>query len=197
MERQPVSWLTWTERVLASLVGLAVLAALVGLVGGFNAGFTVQVPADVLPELTSVHPDVLDPGAHLSADGTVGVEITDPSVGQSLALALGWMPALAMTVVALILLLRLVRDARRHGPFTTATVHRLRAVAVVALVGGPLGIAAEAVSNALLTRSVLSTGGDVAPHVTFEWLLLGLGFLAVAEVVRTGLALRSELDEVI
>lgn len=197
MERQPVSWLTWTERVLAALVALAALATLVGLVAGFSTGFTVQVPADVLPELTSVHPAVLDDGAHLSANGTVGVEIADPTVGQSLALALGWVPALAMTLVALVLLLRLVRDARRHGPFTTATVRRLRAVAVVALVGGPLGIAAEAWSNALLTRSVLSTGGDVAPHVTFEWLLLGLGFLAVAEVVRTGLAMRSELDEVI
>ena len=197
MEREPVSWLTWTERVLAALVALAAVATAVGLIAGFTTGFTVQVPADLLPEVTGAHPAALLDAATISPQGTVGVEIADPTVGQGLALALGWVPALAMAMVALVLLLRLVRDARRSGPFTGATVRRLRAVAVVALIGGPLGIAGQAGSTALLTRSVLRTGGDVAPHITFEWLLLGLGFLAVAEVVRTGIAMRDELDEVI
>ncbi len=198
MERRPVDWLMWTERALALAAVLLVAGGLVGAAAPFaGQGFTVQVPVSALAEVTAASPAGLADGAVLDPAGTVGVEIAEPTSAQAAALALGWVPTMTAAGIAVILLLRIVHDARRVGPFTPATVRRLRAIAVVSLVGGPVAIAATAISNGLLTDSVLRGASHPEVHVTFEWALLGLGFLALAEVVRTGQAMRHELDEVI
>jgi hypothetical protein len=98
-----------------------------------------------------------------------------------------------------VLLLGVLRRARRDDPFLPATVRRLRVLAIVVLVGGPVAFIVETIAamdlSARVTNRYLGAIFDLTPLGV--WLLVGFGFLAIAEVVNRGRAMRAELASVI
>ncbi|MFF5229175.1 DUF2975 domain-containing protein [Dactylosporangium sp. NPDC000521] len=153
------------------------------------AGAGVAIPPDAV---TGLRPGVrLDPGAG------VHVVVDDPSAAQ-----VGWhaarsLPWFVIVVFALVMLLLVVRTARRGDPFAAANVRRLRAVGWVVLLGSLAAFEIELFAGLQLSRAVvaepLSTGADLP----LLWCLSGAGFLALGEVIQRGRALQAELAEVI
>lgn len=193
--RRP-DWLAELQAVITC--GLVILAVVTA--GGTAATLnddqiTVAVPAEGLGT-----PDGLPPEVTLATHGTVDVTLSDPTTGQLVASLLTALPSLLLVAAALGLLLAIVRRARRDHPFRSATVRRLRGLALVVLVGGPLAVAVEAFALLNLSTRLTADGGfrtslDLS-HLG-PWILTGFGLLAVAEIVNRGRALRAELDTVI
>jgi hypothetical protein len=105
------------------------------------------------------------------------------------------------TIPMLVLARRLIGQAMRGDPFTPAMVRRLRVLGAVVLVGGALSEAAQyAAADALLRISLppeLLPWAQPNVRITLWWIMPGLILLAIAEVVKRGVALRAELDGVI
>jgi hypothetical protein len=192
-----VDWLAWTRTALAVVLAFVILGGGVNLVTGVMSPVTVAVPVDVLPGVAGAVTDGLVAGTALDGDGTIDVVVDDPTAGQVIWSLASWVPAGAIGIATLFLLLYLVRDVRRVGAFNDSTVRRLRTIGLISLIGGPLSMALDAASSAYLARSVLTSASDVLGDITLDWLVTGLGFLALSQVMRIGLEMRRELDEVI
>lgn len=192
-----VDWLAWTRTALAVVLAFVIVGGGVTLVTTARSPITVAVPLEVLPAVSGAATDGLVTGTELDTHGTVDVVVDDPTPGQVIWSLASSLPTAAIGVATLVLLLLLVRDARRVGAFNDSTVRRLRAIGLIALIGGPVAIALDAASSAYLARSVLTSGSEVIGDITLDWLVVGLGFLALSQVMRSGLAMRHELDEVI
>lgn len=191
---------------LRELQGLTVLVGVVAVVGSAvrvgmptlgDAGVPVDLRARSLDGLTGRHPEVS--GVTIEADGTVEAVIGNPSGHQVLLSVLTWMPTVVLVIAVLALLFRILRDARRGDPFTTRTVRRLRILAVVSIVGGEVAAITESLCGMSLVGTVLPGSGGLYGVLTlpFGWLFAGIAFLAIAELIRRGRALRDELAEVI
>jgi hypothetical protein len=115
-----------------------------------------------------------------------------PTLGQRLLWTATSLPTVLVIAAILVLLLRIVREARRTDPFTPVTVRRLRTLALVAIVGGYAASFGQILATWLLTDGARATGSLPA-----SWVLVGFGVLAVSEVVGRGCALRAELETVI
>jgi Protein of unknown function (DUF2975) len=202
-------WLGPLQALLTAGVALAGLNLAVQLVALARTGqVTVQVPTGyrLAPGPDGVPPDVLiDPG------GTFQTYIREPTTTQTLLFELTRLPTLVAFLLTLALVWHLVRKARQQEPFTAATVRRLRMLAVAVMASQILaGLAEDGARTALLA--------SVAPHAVMPplsastlwwwllaglghlaspWLLLGFGFLAVAELINRGQRMRTELAEVI
>lgn len=192
-----VNWLAWTRTALAVVLAFVIVGCGVMLVTAVVSPVTIAVPVDVLPAVAGAATDGLVAGTEFDAHGTIDVLVADPTPGQVFWSLQSWLPTGAIGIATLVLLLLLVRDARRTGAFTAATVRRLRTIGLIALIGGPVAMALDAASSAYLARSVLASASDVIGDFTLDWLVVGLGFLALSQVMRSGLAMRHELDEVI
>jgi Protein of unknown function (DUF2975) len=184
--------LTFVLVVMAVLGGLTVIALVTG------DSLVAQVPTSAVAGVAGATGD-LRPGVVTDPHGTVDILVRNPDAGQLVDKALISMPTYLITVTVLVLLLGVLRRARRDNPFLPATVRRLRVIAVVVLVGGQLAFTIETVAamdlSARVTNKHMGTIFDVTPVGT--WLLLGFGFFAIAEVVNRGRAMRAELDSVI
>jgi hypothetical protein len=108
-----------------------------------------------------------------------------------------WFALIPMLVLAR----RLITGVINADPFTLRTVHRLRVLAAVVLVGGVASELTSYVTARILLNSAVhgDMRGWASPdvHPTLWWLIPGLVLLAFAEVVRRGCTLRDELDTVI
>jgi Protein of unknown function (DUF2975) len=111
---------------------------------------------------------------------------------------------LAFTIVALPLLVvarRLVTRTIEEDPFTPTMVRRLRNLGLAVLLGGMVSETVEYLCGYLLMRISLphDLAGPVQPdvHLTGWWLMPGFILLAIAQVMRRGVAMRAELDTVI
>ncbi|MEE6261479.1 DUF2975 domain-containing protein [Plantactinospora sonchi] len=192
--RRP-DWLAELQAVITcGLVALAVISVASTVSTLNDDQIMVALPTGLLAA-----PDGLGPGVTLAAHGTVDVTLSDPTAGQLVASLLTVLPSCLVAATVLGLLLSTVRRARRDQPFRGAIVRRLRALALVVLIGGPLAATAEAIA-ALSLSSRFTDGGfssvlDLAP--LGPWVLTGFGLLAIAEIVNRGRALRAELDTVV
>jgi hypothetical protein len=141
----------------------------------------------------------LRPGAEVTGGSQVEVLIVDPSGGQVVAWLFTWLPSFALFMTVVVLLRRLVRDARRGDPFTLTTVRRLRILAAVTLAGGAAASLLEYGAGLMVAWLALESGVFVEPYgfVRSTALLVGLAFLVIAEVVKRGCAMREELETVI
>jgi hypothetical protein len=135
----------------------------------------------------------VDPG------GTIDVLVDDPSVWQVFAAALVFLPTFLVILALFAMLLGVMRRARKGGPFDERVVWRLRLIAVVATVAGVVAHLVELFVQLALTSTVTdrSVSATVPMQSLFGWLLVGIALFAIAEVVKRGLALRTELDTVI
>jgi hypothetical protein len=138
-------------------------------------------------------------GVHADPNTNVYLTIEHPT-GAQLALAtVATLPTYTLTTAMLVMLWRLVGAARRTDPFTWATVRRLRALGWLLIIGGPVAWLVELGARFSLSGTVSSRGPQAildlfGPGV---WFLVGLGMPAIGEVVRSGQALRTELDGVV
>lgn len=192
--RAKTDWLQELQAVL--LLGLVMAGVLTvgGVAGAFGDSLPVELPASAVSGSVD---SGLRAGATVLSEQAVTVTVADPSATQRALWLASAAPTNLVVVLLLIQLLRIVRHARRHDPFTTATVRRLRVLAVVALAGGYLAAFAQVLAAMELSGTVLSDGLTAYFELPLYWFVVGFGLFAVAEVVRRGCALRAELETVI
>jgi hypothetical protein len=182
-----------------SLCGLVVVGAGLAVVVGLaiTGPLDTSVPADQAIAADAL--TELRPGVTLNSRGMVDVSIRHPSPGQAALGILAVAPTALVVLAMFAILLGVIRHARRHNPFTAATVLRLRWLGVVVMIGGALAWAVEfAASFALVaTVSQSGAGGTLTLIEPMMWLVIGFGYLTVAEVVNRGRAMRDELADVI
>jgi hypothetical protein len=195
--RQP-DWLAEVQTVCAVGLGLVGLAIVVptawALVGGKPV--TVELSADSLPGAAGAATG-LPGGATVAPGSTVEVQVADPSLHQLVAEAMTSLPTKLLGFAMLLMLLRTVARARRSDPFSVATVRQLRFLGVLVIVGGVAAGLLEALAMADLSYTVASKALYFVWNIPGVWVLAGFGFLAVAEVVNRGAAMREDLARVI
>jgi hypothetical protein len=190
---------------LRELHGLLLVAVVVcGVVGvaSMIATLTGQ-PLDIeVPSGGVLRPDSLvhaNAGVVIDPDASIYLRVGHPSWFQLGLATLVTLPGYALTTTMLVLLWRLVGEARHTDPFSGATGRRLRTLGWLLIVGGPAAWVVEFVARFALSDTVSTVG----PQATFDlgapavWFLAGFGILAISEVVRRGQVLRAELDEVV
>lgn len=184
----------WLGEIQAVLVGGLAAVGVVGFLGIRHLLFGDTVDAHVSAHAVGLDGD--HSGVILGPYDDVAVQVPHPSATQRFWATLDGAPTYVVVVVLLLLLLRLVRDAQRDDPFRPEVVRALWVIAAVTLCGGVLAWAAELFARYALTASVTPAVG-LTMTIPYAWILAGFGFLAVGEVVRRGVRLRTELDEVI
>lgn len=134
------------------------------------------------------------PGVELAGDA-VQVTISNATAQQIVLAALAGLPTLVVFVTFLVLLLQVLRAARRREPFTGANARRLRFLGGFLVVGAIVASVAE-----MIIRSVLGTTvrADGIYYFDLDFpgyaLIGGLGVIAMAGIVRRGAVLREELE---
>lgn len=135
------------------------------------------------------------PGATLTWDGSIQVELASPSVGDRLLLLIPGLLLVVIVVVVAILLLRLLAATRAGRPFTSATVRDLWILALVVLVGSVLVPAVGGLVNAEVFLDGIVTQ---VPFLLFvmnpAWLILALLLGLLAEIFRIGGRLADDVD---
>jgi len=169
------------------------IAALVQVVTAPSARFTVWVPLDQAGRLTG--PDRLPDGVSVDASAHVRALVEEPTATQTLLHVATSLPTKCVVVTMLFLLVRVVRQARRGDPFTAGNVRLLRQLGITVIVGGIAADVIEALAFKALVGPIVD--GAVGGFVWSGWWLVGVAFLAIAEVVSRGLRMRVELDGVI
>jgi hypothetical protein len=164
---------------------------LAGAVGGFGPnGDEVAVHTQVATEDVAELPrDTLAPD-----DVEVTARVRDATRTQHrLAAARDLAPTLV--VLAVIWLLRaLLRSVRDGNPFVEANVKRLRALALVLLIGVPVaGITGSAFASELAATAGLDSAG-IQLAMPGNALLGGLALFVLAEVFAAGVRLRDDLE---
>jgi Protein of unknown function (DUF2975) len=168
---------------------------------------TVQIPTGYRLE---PGPDGIPPDLLIDTGATFQTYVREPTTTQTLLFELTRLPTLAAFLLTLALVLRLVRQTRHHEPFTATTVRRLRILAVIVMASQILaGLVEDGARTALLASVIPQAVPPLSAsflwwwllaglsHLASPWLLLGFGFLAVAELINQGHTMRTELAEVI
>lgn len=190
----------WLRELHVLLIcGLVVVAAGLAIVTGLavSGPLAASVPVDhaiAADALTGMRP-----GVALDSHSMVEVSVRNPSPWQATLGILAVAPTGLVVLAMFAILLGVVRHARRHDPFTTATVLRLRWLGVVVMVGGALAWAMEFAASFALAATVSRSGagGTLTLIEPMMWVVIGFGYLAVAEVINRGRAMRDELADVI
>lgn len=222
---RPHTWVSIVALVLAALSALYAVILLIGANGlgwvfsgpGERLGqwwpdaFTVpSVPVHVLgeagvataaaanaqlPSLTSFE-NGAPPGAAEFFGDTAHISVWGWELGpQLLWLGVRVLPALGLAYVWW-LLFRIARDARGQGAWSSRTARRLRIMALLVGVGGPLA----ALSHWLVDRSLLeaSTAADVARMTDLQipwWtVVVGLALLMAATLVDRATVMADDLE---
>lgn len=152
-------------------------------------GAGVTIPPDAVTGLL--------PGARIDPGSDVQVLVEDPSAGQVAWHAAQSLPWFALAVFTLVMLLLVVRAARRGDPFAAANVRRLRVVGWVVFLGSIAAFYAELWAGFALSTTVVADPPHTSADVPLVWCFCGFGFLALAEIINRGRALQAELAEVI
>lgn len=188
-------WLRELQAVLIAgllfVVGFGIVG--VGVTAAFGDELTMELPASAVTGTVDVG---LREGATVAAKQDVTITVAEPRASQRLAWALSRWPTAAVITALLVLLLGLVRRARRDDPFSLATVRRLRVLGVVAL-GGYVASLLELMATMLLSGTVTTDGVAESSQLSMAWFLVGFGLFAMAEVVKRGHAMRVELETVV
>jgi hypothetical protein len=194
--RRP-NWLAELQSILLISLVLATAGLVFGLVSTvFDDSVRFTIPVSGVEGLTAVDGNLHD-NAAIDGGGEVDVRVTDPSTRQRVLSLFTGAPSLALGVTLLALLWSTVRIARRGEPFSPTVVRRLSWLGVVALVGGPVVDLVQAAATFVASETVFDDTISASYVFSWWWLLAGFGFLATAEVIKRGVAMRVELDEVV
>ena len=196
--RKP-DWLGELQTALIAAVALLGVLTVLNVIAIFGRwSVSVQVPAGTVDGVGGATGG-LTAGAVVDPNGTVDVLVGAPSTRQVIAAALVAMPTFLVILALFAMLLGVVYRARKGGPFDQHVVWRLRLIGVVAIVAGVVASLVEFFARLDLMSTVTdrSTSASVPLQSLFGWVLVGIALFAIAEVVRRGLAMRTELDAVI
>ncbi|MFI5915386.1 DUF2975 domain-containing protein [Dactylosporangium sp. NPDC051541] len=190
------NWFVELESALVvsmAVVGLGVVATVVGVIT--RDPIPVTVPNDMAGVAN------MGAGGLVSTeDGSIDMVMNGPTWAQTLLGVLNQLPTPIVVLTLLAVLHRVVRRMRRGGPFDEVVVRRVRLLGWIAGVGGMLAVLIEASAEAFLTLSAdlhgISFWLPIMPGL-LSWPLIGIGLLALAEVLRRGVVMRTELDTVI
>jgi hypothetical protein len=187
----------WLRELHALLLAAVVVSGIVGLA---NALITLTgQPVSIPVRSGSVLPAGAVPGVVIDGDADLFLRVDHPTTGQLVLATLADLPGYLLVTAMLVLLWRLVGRARRDDPFTDGTARRLTVLGWLLIVGGPVVCTVEFLARFVLSGSV----GDGRNAATLDvgaaaaWLLVGVGMLAIGQVVRRGQTLRAELDGVV
>lgn len=188
---------TRSTRFLAGLSTLLLVLSIafgvvlvVGAVAGFSpSGHEVAVHTDVATRHVADLPLGAMPRDHVD----VAVRVRHATRSQ-----IGWAAGRDLTpgivVVTVLWLLRgLLRSVRDGDPFTPTNVQRLRALALVVIIGVPMAILIASLFASSLANSA-GLHSAIRLSMPGNTLLGGLALFVLAEVFATGVRLRSDLE---
>lgn len=187
---------------------LLVVLGVVGAAALFLLSLAV-LPLALVPDLVDdvvyvstdvsllVHPDqqpsVLEPGVTLSGIDTVTVDPRNPWLFTLAVLAR--IPSFAVYLVSFVLLLRLVRTARRLDPFTALSARRLRFLGGLLAGGAVAAFVVESIIKAQLFAALTVSRTPVYTwDFPFSAVISGFGLVVVAELLRRGGMMREDLE---
>jgi hypothetical protein len=173
--------------------GILAVANLVDIATG--APITVTVAAGASADPSTV--DGLRPDVRLSPTEQVDLIVDNPSAPQIIWHTAQTLPWFLIAMVMLTMLLLIVRTARRDDPFAARNVRRLAVIGWTMTVGGGLAFMVELFARLALSDTVSTAPPQTGADFPITWLFGGLCFLALAEVVKRGCAIRTELAGVI
>jgi hypothetical protein len=161
--------------------------------GDMLVGATVPAKLQLSPQRVE-----LPPGLRRDDWVTTTVQVEDPTAAQVVLVAAIDLTQLALLIAVTWLLRSIVRSVRIGEPFGSGTVRRLRGIAGVLLVGGPIVAAIdEGLRTELFDRlsPVQQIGTGMAGYtIPGALLIAGLGALILAEVFAEGLRLREDVE---
>jgi hypothetical protein len=136
--------------------------------------------------------------------GVTGIDICTktPSVGQRLLSTLDQAPDPLLFIGVLLSIWLLIRDAERHGLYTTSMATRLRGIGWLLLLGGLAVMIIQGEAASCLATSMLEPTPETgAPWLDLDYwqvptvtLLTALGVLSFARIMRIGSVLREDLE---
>jgi hypothetical protein len=190
----------WLAELNAVLIFSIVVVAIGGVVGAAelivgNAAY-VEVPAQYAVDSRAATPGLFA-GAAVDTDSWLTVKVADPSASVKVLAALNALPDFLLALMMLVVLQRAVAAVRRGDPFRADISRRLGWLGFILIVGGSVASVVSGITGLMLVDQVTDQGPAFSFEFNVVWFLAGLGFLAVAELVKRGVALRAELDEVI
>ncbi|WP_370063086.1 DUF2975 domain-containing protein [Streptacidiphilus sp. MAP5-3] len=189
-----------------ALVVLAGLLAVLGLNNFYGWGTPspacLDAPADLLHFQGS--------GAALAGLHTNGTSFAEtfnvcaqhPSTGQTTLRTVAEATPMLFLLLGLALVVRLLDSAHHEGVYSLKVARRLRILGW-SLIGGELATSfAQAIANRQLLASLTQYHLGFSAvmelwHLSWVLLLVGIGVLTFARIVRTGHEMRAELDGVI
>lgn len=164
---------------------------LVGAVAGFGPnGGAVAIHTDVDTGRVVDLPRGAMPPDHVD----VTVRVNDASRAQLRWAAARDLAPGAVVVAAVWLLRGLLRSVRDGDPFTETNVRRLRALALVVLIGVPLATFVSSLFAGELATSAGLNGPGIQLTVPGNALLGGLAIFVLAEVFAARVRLRDDLE---
>lgn len=186
-ELQSLLFVALAVCAVVAVVNVRAMAVRDPIVVAVGAGVTI--PPDAVTGLL--------PGARVDPGSDVQVLVGEPSARQVAWHAVQDLPWFALAVFALVMLLLVVRAARRGDPFAAANVRRLRVVGWVLFLGSLVAFYAELWAGLVLSATVVADPPQTGASLPLVWCFGGFGFLALAEIINRGRALQAELAEVI
>ncbi|MFJ5779014.1 DUF2975 domain-containing protein [Streptomyces sp. NPDC093094] len=140
------------------------------------------------------------PGATVGLSAHPDYCTESPSLVQSLLNTTTRLAPFVFTVGALLLVLRLIRSAKRDGLYTVRTARQLHRLGWWLLAGSVLAAMAVSTAEKALIDS-LSRADDISVvsglwmwDAPFMAILTGLGVLSFARIMRVGIVMREDLD---
>jgi hypothetical protein len=147
------------------------------------------------------------PGTSLGPAGSLQGCVLHPTIGQWALLALTEVPSLLLWGGVLLMIVRLVRHAAQHGPFTPRAAALMRQLGWLILAGCVVVGALQAIGTDVLTDAVLAPQpfdagfiiGDALLRGPLQALipvpaLAGIALLSFASITKTGAVMDEELQ---
>lgn len=189
--------------LLTVAVGIVMTLAGHGSIGGFG-----QTPICVIQPNTSYSGDnwtshlgiAARPGTSITINGTLQACALHPSLGQRTLYTLLSLPGALAWGAVLLLLWRLIRAARRAGPFTVPAAVGMQRLGWLIIVASAAAAAVQGFATDQMLNSMLvarNDYGDVAGGLIHGLLpvplLAGAALLTFARIIRVGAAMDDEL----
>lgn len=189
-------WLAELRAVALTGLALGTAATIFQSARDIAGPVTVDVPSDHLGP-ASVVAQGLSAGARIDPAAWLTVRVDHPSAAQTALAMTRDLPAVLIGIAALIMLVRIIAAARNDRTFTADISRELRQLGWLTLGGYGVYLVLTNAAAAALVQTVSDHGFAVQFQVHYPWLLAAFAIFAVAEIVRRGSSIRTELDEVI
>lgn len=199
ISNRPLEPIATVVRFLLMLYGVYLIVGVVLTITGHTnfAGWRLSPSCiGVVDPPVPISGSVLKPGV---TGGVTAINVCTfrPSGGQQVLDALSTAPNYCFFLGVLILIWRLLREAEKHGLYSERMAGQLRGLGWFLLAGGLLVmvVQGEATSHLAATMVNSSTTGTL-DYWQLPWatVLIALGVLSFARIMRIGSTMREDLD---